>query len=170
MPTAEPNDVPPPRWKEDFPITWEGDAYILRRELAKFLTLGSGLLAATSALIAIVGKWFWRPTLEGPRTRIARVSDVARGGTLLFRYPTDEDPCILIRDTDGSFRAFSQVCTHLACAVVHAPDQNKLFCPCHHGWFDGTSGRPTAGPPTRALPRIRLDVVRDEIFAVGREV
>ena len=88
----------------------------------------------------------------------------------LFRYPTDDDRCILLRDQAGALRAYSQVCTHLSCGVVHRPDENSLFCPCHHGWFDATSGAPTGGPPTRPLPRIRLKVVGDEVFAVGRDV
>ena len=35
-----------PRWREDFPVRWDEDHYMTRRELAKFLTLGSGLLAS----------------------------------------------------------------------------------------------------------------------------
>lgn len=159
-----------PRWREDFPIAWERDHYISRRELAKFLTLGSALLAGLSAAVAVVGRWFSRVRFEGPEVRIANASAVAPGGSVLFRYPTDGDPCILLRGQDGAFRAYSQVCTHLSCAVVHRPERNGLFCPCHHGWFDAASGLPTGGPPTRPLPRIRLKVAGDEVLAVGREV
>ena len=42
-----------PRWREDFPVRWDEDNYMTRRELAKFLTLGSALLAGVNALIAI---------------------------------------------------------------------------------------------------------------------
>ena len=34
------NDAP--RWKRDFPILWDEDHYVTRRELAKFLTLEIG--------------------------------------------------------------------------------------------------------------------------------
>ena len=44
-----------PRWREDFPVRWDDDHYMTRRELAKFLTLGSGLLAGVNALIAFIG-------------------------------------------------------------------------------------------------------------------
>jgi Rieske Fe-S protein len=158
------------RWQEDFPIEWERDNYILRRELAKFLTLGSALLAGAGVLIAVVGRWFHRPEGRGPRVRIAGLPEVPAGGSLLFRYPTDEDPCILVHGRDGALRAYSQVCTHLSCAVVHRPDQNSLACPCHHGWFDAGTGLPTAGPPTRRLPHIRLEVSGNDVYAVGREV
>ena len=44
-----------PRWREDFPVRWDEDHYVTRRELAKFLTLGSGLLAGVNVLIAFIG-------------------------------------------------------------------------------------------------------------------
>jgi Rieske Fe-S protein len=159
-----------PRWREDFPIAWERDHYISRRELAKFLTLGSALLAGMSTAVAIVGRWFYRARFEGPSVPIANASAIPEGGSTLFRYPTDDDPCILLRGQDGALRAYSQVCTHLSCAVVHRPDRDSLFCPCHHGWFDATSGAPTGGPPTRPLPRIRLKVVGDQVLAIGMDV
>jgi nitrite reductase/ring-hydroxylating ferredoxin subunit len=156
------------RWREDFPIQWEKDEYVTRREMVKFLSLGSCLITGANFIAAAV------PHLQGsgefPRVRIAAAREIASGGSLLFRYPTDEDPCILIRDRAGELVAYSQVCTHLSCAVVHRPDENTLFCPCHHGYFSVDEGRPTAGPPTRPLPRIKLEHSGDDLFAVGIEV
>jgi Rieske Fe-S protein len=54
--------------------------------------------------------------------------------------------------------------------VVHDPEHNQLFCPCHRGSFSETEGRPTAGPPTRSLPRIKLEWRDDDLYAVGTEV
>src|SRR5437773_2573759 len=93
-----------PRWREDFPVRWDEDNYMTRRELAKFLTLGSGLLASVNVLIAYIGSTHQIP--PGPVSRIAGVDDVPSGGSLLFHYPTREDPCILVRDTSGRFDAF----------------------------------------------------------------
>lgn len=164
----EPARCPFHRWAEDFPIEWEADHYVTRRELTKFLTLGSGLLAGTTASIAVVG--LVAQPKSFPERKIASASDLPPGGSLLFRYPTDEDPCILLRDAEGRLHAFSQVCTHLSCAVVHRPDDQVLFCPCHHGFFSDREGTPVAGPPTRRLPRITLDVRGDDVFAKGVEV
>jgi Rieske Fe-S protein len=157
-----------PRWREDFPVRWDDDHYMTRRELAKFLTLGSGLLAGVSALIAFIGLRT-RPPVP-PVRRIAAVTDVAPGGSLLFRYPTDEDPCLLARDAEGRFDAFSQVCTHLSCAVVHRPGESVLECPCHRGSFSSVDGRPLAGPPTRRLPRILIERRGADLVATGIEV
>jgi arsenite oxidase small subunit len=156
------------RWREDFPINWEADHYVTRRELTKFLTLGSCLLAGANAALAFIGNRDRPESL--PEQLIGRASAIPAGGSMLFRYPTDEDPCILVREASGELQAYSQVCTHLACAVVHKPQENILFCPCHHGVFNITEGRPISGPPTRRLPRIRLEQRGDEIFAVGVEV
>jgi Rieske Fe-S protein len=157
-----------PRWRQDFPVHWENDQYVTRRELAKFLTLGSGLLVGSSALVALVGR-FRQPAAE-PRTRVAGAQDLPPGSSLLFRYPTDADPCILIRDREGRLAAYSQVCTHLSCAVVYRAEHDGLFCPCHQGVFSAHEGLPTAGPPTRRLPRIRLDEQAGEVWAVGVEL
>ena len=157
-----------PRWREDFPVRWDDDHYMTRRELAKFLTLGSGLLAGVNALIALIGLTGAPPA--SPVRRIAAADEVAPGGSLLFRYPTDDDPCILVRDASGRFDAFSQVCTHLSCAIVHRPDERALACPCHKGSFSSSDGRPLAGPPTRRLPRIVVEQRGGDLVATGIEV
>jgi nitrite reductase/ring-hydroxylating ferredoxin subunit len=162
------NGCPFQRWREDFPINWEADHYVTRRELTKFLTLGSCLLAGANAAIAFIGHRARRG--EAKEMRIGAASALPSGGSMLFRYPTDEDPCILVREQNGELRAYSQVCTHLSCAVVYEPGENRLFCPCHHGAFSITEGRPIAGPPTRPLPRIKVEERGDEIFAVGVEI
>jgi len=168
--TSEPNSRgrrPLQRWEEDFPIQTERDHYVTRREFAKFLTLGSALLAGANALIAIVG--LKRSKKTTPSKLIAKASRIAPGGSALFRYPTDEDPCILVRSAEGALLAYSQVCTHLSCAVIHQPEQNQLYCPCHHGCFSESEGRPIAGPPTRRLPRIKLEQRGDDLYAIGFE-
>jgi Rieske Fe-S protein len=156
------------RWREDFPIQWEKDEYVTRREMVKFLSLGSFLIAGANFIAAAVPRLQHRG--EYPRVRIASKHEIDPGSSLLFRYPTDDDPCILVRDRVGELVAYSQVCTHLSCAVVHRAEENTLFCPCHHGYFSVEEGRPTAGPPTRPLPRIKLEQTGDDVFAVGVEV
>jgi Rieske Fe-S protein len=156
------------QWREDFPVRWDEDNYVTRRELAKFLTLGSGLLASVNALIAFIG--LTQDIPGSPERTIARIDEVPPGGSLVFRYPTAEDPCILLRDRSGRFEAFSQVCTHLSCALVHRPDEQTLACPCHKGLFSSIDGRPLAGPPTRRLPRILMEQRGAGLVATGVEV
>ncbi|HVY45995.1 MAG TPA: Rieske 2Fe-2S domain-containing protein [Minicystis sp.] len=165
----EPAGDAEPRWRADFPIRWERDGYVTRRELAKFLTLGSALLAGASGAIAIAGARV-KKLVEGPRQRIAASADVPAGGSMLFHYPTPEDPCIAVRGKDGVLRAYSQVCTHLSCAVVHRPEEDELYCPCHHGHFSTADGRPTGGPPRRRLPLVHVEERDGAVFAVAKEL
>jgi len=156
------------RWRQDFPVEWESDNYVTRREMVKFLALGSLTIAGANAVLAGI------PHIvkagEMPKTRVAFASSIPVGGSKLFSYPTEEDPCILVRQANGDLVAYSQVCTHLSCAVIHNEKENVLFCPCHHGYFTVDEGRPYAGPPTRPLPRIKLEQQGNEIFAIGVEV
>jgi Rieske Fe-S protein len=156
------------QWKQDFPIEWEKDHYVTRREMVKFLTLGSAFLVAANGVMALAGK-IARPE-SFQRKYVGLASAVPTNSSVLFKYPTEADPCIMVRTKANEFVAYSQVCTHLSCAVVHRAEENTLFCPCHHGYFDIAEGRPTAGPPTRKLPRITLEQQGDVIFATGVEV
>ena len=156
------------RWRDDFPVGWESDNYVTRREMVKFLALGSLTIAGANAVVATVPHF--AKTSEMPRTKVALASAIPVGGSKLFSYPTGEDPCILVRQNNGDLVAYSQVCTHLSCAVIHKKEENTLFCPCHQGYFSVDEGRPYAGPPTRRLPRIKLEQEGNEIFAVGVEV
>ncbi len=156
------------QWKQDFPIEWEKDHYVTRREMVKFLTLGSAFLVAANGVMAIAGR-LARPQ-EFQRKSVALASAVPVNSSVLFKYPTEADPCIMVRTKENEFVAYSPVCTHLSCAVVHKAEENTLFCPCHHGYFEIAEGRPIAGPPTRKLPRITLMQEGDVVFATGVEV
>jgi nitrite reductase/ring-hydroxylating ferredoxin subunit len=156
------------RWREDFPINWQKDEYITRREMVKYLALGSLTIAGANFLLAGIPRLLAAPAM--PRTKVATASSLASGSSLLFRYPTEEDPCILLRQKNGELVAYSSVCTHLSCAVIHDAKEDTLYCPCHNGFFTIAEGRPYAGPPTRRLPRIKLEQQGDEIYAIGVEV
>lgn len=155
------------RHQQDFPIEWEGDHYVSRREMVKFLTLGSALLAAANWVTA-VGKRFVRRSSNEVKL-LGPAKDLEQNGYMLFRYPTPESPCIAIRTAEGKLVAYSQVCTHLSCAVVYDKAENQIVCPCHRGVFDVNQGTPIAGPPTRALPRVTLELRDDQFYATGWE-
>src|SRR5262245_19482192 len=105
-----------------------------------------------------------------PEKRIAAEGDVPAGGVLEFRYPTEDDPCLLIRLPGGRLVAYGQQCSHLSCTVIPEPERGLLRCPCHNGYFELGEGRPVAGPPRRPLPRITLAVREGVIYATGVEL
>jgi Rieske Fe-S protein len=175
-PTRDPEDVTvapderpmheQPRWRRDFAIDWPEDNFVARRDFAKFLVLTSGAFVAGQAWIAAHSLVRSRRTPPG-RLKIGSLAATAPGTATMFAYPTAQDPCLLIRTRDGQVHAYSQKCTHLSCAVVPKLDEGIIQCPCHEGIFDLATGRNLAGPPPRPLPVIELDVVGDDIFAVG---
>jgi arsenite oxidase small subunit len=156
-----------PKWRTDFPVEWEGDHYVSRREMVKFLTLGSTLLAAANWVTAGASRVLHRGARVERYIGSALVLD--REGSLLFHYPTDEDPCIAVKTPDGKLVAYSQVCTHLSCAVIYDKKDNNLLCPCHNGIFSVDQGTPIAGPPTRPLPKVKIEQRGDQLFAVELE-
>ena len=173
----DPLSVPPdgrpsseqPAWRHDFPIDWPQDHYVERRDFVKFLTLTS--LAFTVGQFWIAGQNWLRKRQGLPEMRrIAAVGEIAIGATVVFDYPAVHDSCILVRLSDAEFVAYSQKCTHLACAVVPSADKGTIHCPCHEGYFDLATGRPIAGPPRRPLPRITLEVRGSDVYATGVEV
>jgi Rieske Fe-S protein len=102
--------------------------------------------------------------------RLGPASALEQNGSVLFRYPTAQDPCIAVRTPQGALVAYSQVCTHLSCAVVYDKSKNQMICPCHRGVFNVDQGAPIAGPPTRSLARVKIEQRGDQIFATGLEV
>jgi nitrite reductase/ring-hydroxylating ferredoxin subunit len=173
---AELHTVPPdgrsedlqPQWRSVFPIDWPQDHYVARRDFTKFLCLTSFAFVVGQFTIG-VQNWLRRRRGQPPIVKIADLSQLPVGGAVVFHYPNETEPCLLLRTDADTLAAYSQKCTHLACAVV--PDQRAgyLLCPCHHGYFETSTGRPLAGPPRRPLPRIVLRVQGDAVYATGIE-
>jgi Rieske Fe-S protein len=166
-PDGRPMEEQPP-WRRDFPIDWPQDHYVERRDFMKFMVLTS--LAFTIGQFWIgVQNWWRRRTGQPGIVRLAAVDDLPVGTAQTFAYPTEHDPCVLVRHDERRFVAYSQKCTHLSCAVVPRVEDGLIRCPCHEGFFDLASGRPVAGPPRRPLSLVHLEVRGNEIFATGVE-
>lgn len=154
------------KWREDFPIEWVADSYVTRRDFTRFLVLTSGATFLGNGYF--VGRARLQPGAEdAPRVRIAGRDEVPVGGVRLFRYPTEEDPAMLIRLDTDTYVAFRQRCTHLSCPVHFNAREERLDCPCHNGAFDARTGQVLYGPPPRPLPRIALHIDDDTIWASG---
>lgn len=157
-----------PKWRRDFPIDWGQDEYVSRRDLVKFIVLTSGAFAV-GQLWLVVKRWFEKPGAAPAHAEIAKLDELPVGGAKTFHYPEGSTPRLLVRTGERDFVAYDQQCTHLLCPVVPAVAEGKLHCPCHNGWFDLQTGRPLAGPPRRALPKVHLQVLNDTIYATGVE-
>lgn len=101
---------------------------------------------------------------------IAHVEELPVGGHKLFRYPSEEHPCILVRLGEREFAAYSQSCTHLMCPVNYQHEKKQFYCPCHEGFFSAQDGRVLAGPPPRPLPRYPVEIRNHEIWVTPASV
>lgn len=73
------------------------------------------------------------------------------------------EPVIVIRTPSGDVRAFSAICTHLACIVQYRADFQHIWCACHNGHYD-LNGKNIAGPPPRPLPPFSVKIKESKIF------
>jgi Rieske Fe-S protein len=147
-------------WKKDYPIKRSAEHDVGRRQFVKTscgcaLAVGSGLVSKDRLL---------RPPAATEPMAVAMVADLAVGDSRLFRYPTEDQPCILVRLSETEFAAFSQSCTHLSCPVHYQHADKLLFCPCHEGYFSAADGRVLAGPPPSPLPRYPVEIRNGEIW------
>ena len=156
-----------PLWREEFSVSKADERYVSRRQLAKFLTVGSLGMFAGNAWI-LVRSWLKRAPIY-PRSAVANAGDIPVGGVKLFQYPHAGDQCIMVRTAEDAYVAYSQKCTHLSCAVYYAREENRLECPCHNGYFSIEDGSVLQGPPTRPLPKVVLERQGNQLIAIRME-
>lgn len=165
--TSVPVPDPVPTWKRDFPYEAAAEEAITRREFARYLVAGAGVMAAGNVGLAAWAQL--RSINTGTPRPVVPLADVGVGGTFLFDYPTDQDPAVLVRLGDRDVVAFSQKCTHLGCVVYYEAEASRWHCPCHEGNFDVRTGAVQSGPPPRPLGRIDVEIRDDVIWALGAE-
>jgi Rieske Fe-S protein len=141
---------------DEFPISADEDNFVARREFTKLLGLTS--VAFLAGTLAAAARKLWKGVMQTHAACVSTVEEVPVGGYRLFRYPTDEDPCILIRLEQFKFAAFNQNCTHLSCPVIFNAAERQFECPCHKGFFSGETGQVLAGPPKRALQALNVSL------------
>lgn len=157
-----------PLWQDEFSIHAADERYVSRRQFTKFLVLTSLGMFVGNAWILV--RSLFRQRSSYSEKNICKANEMPVGGVWLFRYPTEKDPCILIRPDEQTYVAYSQKCTHLSCAVYYAREKNRLECPCHEGYFSIQTGGVLQGPPPRPLPRVLLERRGDTLVAVGMEI
>ncbi len=155
---------PREEWREEFPYPWDEDAIITRRDTLRFLLAGSGAVFLATGILAIVGNLPAGSNVQA--LPIAKVGELAENEWKVFNFPDQYAQGILVNVPGKGLVAYSDVCTHLSCAVIYAGDGKHLHCPCHEGLFDVATGNVLAGPPTRPLPLIELAIHDGIIYAV----
>ena len=81
----------------------------------------------------------------GGATALAAVADVPVGGGVI------KGAYVITQPTQGTFKAFSKVCTHQGCDV-NKVDGGVIICPCHASKFSIEDGSVKGGPAPKGLP------------------
>src|ERR1700730_5695957 len=105
------------QWREEFPYPWDEDEIVTRRDTLRFLLAGSGALFLATGVLAILGNL---PT--GPHVQpvaVAKMGELAENQWKVFDFPDQYAQGILINLPGKGLVAYSDVCTHLSCAVVY---------------------------------------------------
>lgn len=112
-----------------------------------------------------------------PIVDIAPLSSIGRGAAILFSYPDERSPALLLRlnepaaggiGPNNEIVAYSTLCTHKGCPVNYKPERKLFICPCHWSTFDPLkSGTLVIGQASEALPQINLRVLAGVVQAQG---
>lgn len=132
-------------------------------------------IARRSFLTQALSAWFFvtcTPFLYGvleyvlpPRIRerileqilAAKIGDIPANAAKIVKF--NKKPAIVVHTSQGQYKAFSAVCTHLGCTVQYNSDDQRIHCNCHGSVYDLT-GKNIGGPAPSPLQPLRL-IVRD---------
>jgi len=135
-----------------------------RREVLSVLLAGS-LTAFVGSILYPVWRYMIPPVGAEPKpTSVAAgtIDELKPNSGKIFRFGTE--PGILIKTPNGELRAFTAVCTHLACTVQYRPDLEHIWCACHNGHYN-LNGINIAGPPPRPLTPFKVNIMGGQVFA-----
>lgn len=104
-------------------------------------------------------------TLPPGAVRIGASTQLPRNQGALYTDPSDQQPDIIIRQSDGSLNAFSAICTHAGCQVGYQGG-GQIVCPCHGGAYNASTGAVEGGPPPAPLPPRRVLERGGSIYAI----
>jgi len=141
---------------------FEGQDVSRRRFLNWFLGTSAGALLIS--ILYPVTRYLIPAKVEESTARTVTLSvkpdDVKANSGQIFKFGSQ--PGILIRTSEGDLRAFTAICTHLACIVQYRSDLSHIWCACHNGHFD-LNGKNITGPPPRPLEPYVVNVRGDQI-------
>jgi Rieske Fe-S protein len=137
--------------------------HVSRRQLLNWF-LGTSAGALLISVLYPMARYLIPPKVEESTARTVSLSvkpdDVKANSGQIFKFGSQ--PGILVRTPDGDLRAFTAICTHLACTVQYRSDLRHIWCACHNGHYD-LNGKNIAGPPPKPLEPYVVNVRGDQI-------
>jgi thiosulfate dehydrogenase [quinone] large subunit len=96
--------------------------------------------------------------------KLGPASQLPAESAATYTDPSEGTPDILIREADGTLKAYSAVCTHAGCTVGY--QGGVIVCPCHGGEYSAETGEVIAGPPPEGLAPRQVVEQGGQIYAV----
>jgi Rieske Fe-S protein len=138
-----------------------------RRNLIRWI-LGGGFAASVVSFLYPALKFMNPPDVPEAvvnETSVGKVGEFKANAGRIVKFGSR--PVLLIRVSEGEWRAFSAMCTHLNCTVQYQETSHQIWCACHNGFYD-LNGRVVSGPPPRPLDEYTVRV-RGEDVVVSRK-
>jgi cytochrome b6-f complex iron-sulfur subunit len=138
---------------------------ITRRRLIHIL-LGFSVVSTLGGVLAPIFGYLWPPARaqsnRGERTLVGTVDDFPlNSGTVVS---VNYEPVIIVNSEVGGIKAYSAICTHLACIVYWHKQRQVIQSPCHDGRFNPLNGAVISGPPPRPLPPYEFEIVDGKVY------
>lgn len=99
------------------------------------------------------------PTVD-TGAELATTDEVPVGGGIILT----EQKLVITQPTEGTFKAFTAVCTHQGLLVTSVED-GTIRCANHGSSYSVESGEVEGGPAPSALAPVEIDVQGDRILA-----
>ena len=96
---------------------------------------------------------------SGGGSALTSTNQIPVGGGMVF----SSDKVVVTQPTQGDFKGFSAVCTHMQCTVDQVAD-GTIDCPCHGSKFSVKDGSVVSGPAPSPLPAQTIKVTGTNIF------
>ncbi len=133
------------------------------------VVLGGGLLASAASFLYPVLRYLVPPpsTDMGANTVLAaKLNELKANSAKIFKFGSK--PGLLIRTSEGDYKALSATCTHLSCTVQYREDLKQIWCACHNGMYD-LNGRNISGPPPRPLDSYDVHVQGEDVVVSRKQ-
>ncbi|MEZ4489722.1 MAG: Rieske (2Fe-2S) protein [Cyanobacteriota/Melainabacteria group bacterium] len=85
---------------------------------------------------------------------VCKADELPPGSGKNFKF--GHKPALVTHTEDGQLHAFIAICTHLGCTVQFNNEKDLIWCACHGGAYDPSSGKNVQGPPPKPLAPLKV--------------
>jgi cytochrome b6-f complex iron-sulfur subunit len=133
-----------------------------RSFLGKFVALVG--TAFGLAVLYPIAKYVYPPKRQQKQedsSPVAKLAEIPDNTGKIVKF--NGKAVMVINKGNGNLSAMSAVCTHAGCNVAYKGNDKVIYCACHGGTYDPTTGAVLGGPPPAPLALYPVKVVGNDI-------